>query len=148
MSRSSAEPGGEGVQTGSGRRGRGQLEPVPALVAALVVAAALAAHVGAIDDALARHGPDRDLAARALDAVGDHLRREGATHPDRLATVDRAAPTGRRLNVTLAAADRRWRAGPPVRDPTAPAVEHARRRVAVRIGPGRVRTGWLEVTVW
>lgn len=142
MSRSSVEPrdGGGG--------GRGQLEPVPALVAALVVGAALTAYVGALDDALDRYRPDRDLARRALDAVGDHLRRGGAARPERLETVDRVAPEGRRLNATLAADGRQWHAGPPVRDPTAPAVERGRRRVAVRLAPGRVRTGWLEVAVW
>lgn len=141
MSRWSAEPRDDGA-------GRGQLEPVPALVAALVVGAALAAYVGALDDALDRYRPDRDLARRALDAVSDHLRQGGAARPERLETVDRVGPEGRRLNVTLAADGRLWRSGPPVRDPTTPAVERAQRRVAVRIAPGRVRTGWLEVRVW
>lgn len=143
MSRSSADPTG-----GGDTATRGQLEPVPALVAVFVVSAALVAYVGALDAALARHRPDRNLAGRTLDAVSDHLRRGGAVRPERLSTVRRIAPEGRRLNATLAAAGRRWQAGKPVRDPTAPAVERARRRVAVRIAPGRVRTGWLEVTVW
>jgi len=146
MSPSSDKRGGDGSHVNE--RDRGQLEPVPALVAALVVASALGVYVGALDGALARYRPDRDLAGRTLDAVGDHIRRGGATRPQRLSTVDRAVPTGRRLNVTLATGDRRWHAGPPVRDPTAPGLERAQRRVAVRIAPGRVRTGWLEVTVW
>lgn len=146
MSRSSGESGNDDTHVVRGERG--QLEPIPALVAALVVVSALAAYVGALDGALARYRPDRDVARRTLDAVGDHLRREGTARPRRLVTVDRVAPRGRRFNVTLAAVDRRWHAGPPAEDPTAPAVDRARRRVAVRIGPGRVRTGWLEVAVW
>ena len=142
MSRSSGD-------TASWRgRARGQFEPVAALVAVLVVVAALVAYVGALDDALARHRPDRELATRALDVVGDHLRRNGAARPSRLSTVERVAPAGRRLNVTLAATGRQRHAGPPVPDPTAPAVDRARRRIAVRVAPGRIRTGWLEVTVW
>lgn len=142
MSRSPGEPGAGGADA------RAQLEPVPAVVAALVVVAALATYVGALDEALDRYGPERDLATRALDAVGDHLRQDGAAIPSRLRTADSVAPSGRRLNVTLASAGRRWDVGPPVPDPTVRTVDRARRRIAVRRAPGRVRTGWLEVTVW
>jgi hypothetical protein len=118
------------------------------VVAGLVVTAALATYVGTVDDALDRYGPERDLATRALDAVGDHLRQDGAAIPSRLRTAEGVAPSGRRLNATLASADGRWDVGPPVPDPTARTVDRARRRIAIRRAPGRVRTGWLEVAVW
>jgi hypothetical protein len=84
------------------------------------------------------------LARQAADRVADTARVDGSIRPARLAEAVRAGPTGYRLNATLLTRSSRWRAGPPVPDRAV----GAERRVAVHLGPGRVRPAVLRVEVW
>jgi len=124
----------------SGRRG--QVEPTAALVVLFAVCLGVTTYAVALDDAAPR--PERDVATPTLDRVVTELSSGGAARPSDLSRVRRLRPRGYRLNVTVAAAGRRWHAGPS--PPTAAQV--AARRVGVRLGPGRVRPGRVRVEVW
>lgn len=125
--------------------GRGQTEPLVALVAVFAVCLGVTLYAFALDDASG--GTERDVATPTLDRVLAELSSGGVVDPDRLdaavADVD-AELSGRGVAATLRVADRSWRAGG---RPTADA-RTAERRVAVRIGPGHVRGGRLSVEVW
>ncbi|MFB6108842.1 MAG: hypothetical protein ABEJ82_08395 [Haloplanus sp.] len=123
---------------------RAQAEPTAALVVFLAVCAGVTAYATALDAAVPP--VDRDVAAPTLDRVVDALSTGGVADPNRTARALGAAPAGYRLNVTVAAAGRRWRAGPT--PPDATTGDHAVRRTSVRLGPGRVRPGRVRVEVW
>ncbi|QPV63923.1 hypothetical protein I7X12_04635 [Halosimplex litoreum] len=129
------------MRRSSGREA--QTEPLAAVVAVVVVALALSVYVGALEASLP--GPvDRNHAETAADRIERALTVGGVARPDRLATALDRGPDGYRVNATLTVGDRTERVGP-----TSPeAVDTARRRVSVRIGPGRVEPGRLEVRVW
>lgn len=122
--------------------GRGQVDPLPALVAAAAVALGLSAYAGVLDASL---GPSGDVDAdAALEEVRDAATVNGAVRPERLERGPLGTPDGRLVNVTLATAGRAWTAGP-----TPPAgAARATGRVAVTIDPGQVRPGQLRVVVW
>lgn len=143
------------------REGRAQTEPLAALAAVAVVAVALALYAGAFEAALPESA-DRSLASDAADRVERALTAGGVVRPvrfpgprdplsqgpvrttsPRLNTTS-VGPDGYHVNATLAAGGRSWSAGPAAPD----AADVARRRVSVRLGPGRVRPGSLEVRVW
>jgi len=125
----------------SGRRG--QVEPVPAVVALLVVGAGLGLYAGALDARLPSPTP-RDPSSVALDRVHERVADGRVLVPDRLDRAPAAAPAGWTLNATLLAAERRWAAGPsPPGDGRSSA-----RAVGVVLAPGSVQPGRLEVTVW
>jgi hypothetical protein len=124
--------------------GRGQVEPLAALAAVFAVAVGLALYAGALEVTLPRLFPDREVAPAAADRLVAEASSFGALDPPLSGAVDAAAPTGYELNATLRAANRTWSAGPP-RPPTA---ECDRRDVGVRVAPGRVRPGRLEVCTW
>jgi hypothetical protein len=120
--------------------GRGQVEPLAALVAVVAVCAAVSLHAGVLDariDALADNGPSPE---RTLDRVHDRMWNGSTVDPGRLTlpTVDVQA------NASLATANRRWTVGP------APPSDAARaaRPTAVRLGPGRVEPARIRVVVW
>lgn len=125
--------------------GRGQVEPLPALVAVGAVGLGLSLYAGVLGTQLAiTPGPD---AQGALDAVHDHAARDGVVDPDALGSAP--TPDGRRLNATLTAGERRWTVGPT--PPPSEAPEPGARTVrptSVRFGPGDVRPGRLRVVVW
>jgi hypothetical protein len=125
--------------------GRGQVEPLPALVAVGAVCLGLSLYAGALDSQFpAPRGPDP---RGALDAVHDHAAADGVVDPDALASAP--APEGRRLNVTLMAGERRWAVGPAPPGASPPrGAGRAARRVSVRFGPGDVRPGRMRVVVW
>lgn len=123
--------------------GRGQFEPVVGLVAVLAVSAGLVAYA----DTLHRVLPDeieRETAETALDRVHDRLRIAGVAVPDRLDRAPAAAPSGWRMNVTLRTREGTWERGPAPPDDAL----RARRRVSVRVAPGRLEPGRLRVAVW
>ncbi|WP_251344194.1 DUF7285 family protein [Haloplanus halophilus] len=123
---------------------RGQVEPLAALVVLLAVTGAVTTYAAALDG-VGREA-DRDLATPTLDRVASALGTGGVADPNRTRRAHRAGPSGYRLNVTVAAAGRRWTAGPaPPRDGRADA---ASRSIGVRLEPGRVRPGRLRVEVW
>ncbi|MFB6140293.1 MAG: hypothetical protein ABEJ26_07640 [Halosimplex sp.] len=123
--------------------GEGQTEPLAALVAVLVVALALALYAGAFEANLP--GPlDRDRAEAAADRIERAVTAGGVARPGRLTAALDRGPSGYRVNATLTVGDRTERAGP-----AAPATaDAASRRVGVRLEPGRIRPGRLEVRVW
>ncbi|MFB6184097.1 MAG: hypothetical protein ABEI96_06035 [Haloarculaceae archaeon] len=123
--------------------GRGQLEPVPALLAVLAVVAGLTLYVGVVDDALPG-SRSRAVAGDVADTVERTASVAGAVRPGRLDAGRATAPDGYDCNVTLVVDGRRWTSGPsPV-----PGAQRTTRLVGVRLSPGRVRRGRLGVTVW
>lgn len=124
--------------------GRGQVEPVAALVVLLAVCAAVSTYAVAVDGSVRES--DRDLASPTLDRVVDVLAADGVADPARTKEARRAEPAGHRLNVTVARADRRWHAGPTPAEGAETDV--ATRTVGVRLDPGRVRPGRVRVEVW
>lgn len=122
--------------------GRGQVDPLPALVAVAAITLGLSTYAGVLDDALPEtRGPDAEV---ALDAVYDAAARNGIVRPARFDASSLSTPTGRRVNATLDVGERRWTFGPRPPDGTA----RADRRVPVALAPGRVTPGELEVVVW
>lgn len=120
--------------------GRGQVEPLAALVAVIAVCTAVALHAGVLDDRVAALAGDRPPVDRTLDRVHDRLWNGTAADPGRLAIP---AVEGR-VNVSLATDHRRWTAGP-APPPDAP---RAARRTAVQRRPGVVAPARLRVVVW
>lgn len=124
----------------SGSRAQTELS---SLIAVFAVCAGLALFAGQVGPAMSEPAAPR-TADVVADRVADQMRVAGVIHPTRLAAGHGAVPTGRQLNVTLAAGDSRWTAGPP-----APATARtASRRVGVWLGPGDVRPGRLWVAIW
>lgn len=122
---------------------RGQVEPLPALAAVLVVGLALTLYA----DALAAVQPapaDQGGAEAALQAAHDTVSDDGAARPRRVSGAVDAAPPGSTANVSLTVAGHRWTAGPS--PPEHAATAH--RRTAVRIDRWAVRPGRLTVVVW
>lgn len=135
---------------------RGQVEPLAALAALVVLGAALTAYGAVARDALP-DARDRNLAEPALTETLADARSGAVVLPGRLASaaaaaVESAAPAGFRLNASVAAGNRTWSVGP--RPPAiadsagADATDVASRTVPARIAPGRVRVGRLRVVVW
>lgn len=135
-----------------------QTEPLAALAAVAVVGIALALYAGAFEDAVP-DAADRNVAQDAADRVERAVSDGGVVRPVRMLRGRNAAgpwtgrngpntsalaPDGYRLNVTLVVDGETTAVGP-----AAPAVaDAASRRVSVRVGPGKVRPGRLEVRVW
>ena len=154
MRRSSAREGRES-RRGAVTPGFGscaQTEPFAALAAVVVVTLALSVWAGAFEGAIPEP-VDRDLAEPTADRVERALTEAGIVRPDRLyrnetaevpgRPVNRSAPEGYRLNVTLVRDGNRWSVGPGAPETTDAAV----RRVGVG-SPGSVSPGRLEVRVW
>lgn len=122
---------------------RGQVEPLPALVAVAVVGAALSLYAGSLAGALP--GDDgRSVADATLVRASDRLLADGVAAPDDLGRARAAAPDGYAVNATIDAGDRRWSVGPT--PPTGAA--SASRPVGVRRSPTAVDAGRLRVVVW
>ena len=124
---------------------RGQVEPTAALVVVLAVCAAVSTYAVALEGV--GGGREREIASPTLDRVVDRLAVGGVADPRRRERARRSGPTGYRLNVTIAAAGRRWHAGPSPPGRRAD-TDTAARSVGVRLTPGRVRPGRVRVEVW
>ena len=124
--------------------GRAQVEPLAALAAVFALGVGLALYAGALDATLPRLTPDRDVAQTAADRLTSEASSFGAVEPPLTGPVADARPTGYELNATLATAGGTWTGGPP----RPPAAECERRAVSVRVAPGRIRPGRLEVCAW
>lgn len=133
---------GRRARTGGVADRRGQVEPLAALAALFAVCVGLSVYAVVLADA--GRPTERDLAEPTLAAVDDVVSVGGIVHPSRLDRALASGPSGWRLNVTVAADDARWTAGP---SPTVVG-DRSSRRVSVRLGPGRVRAGHLRVVVW
>lgn len=123
--------------------GRGQFEPVVALVAVLAVSAGLVTYADTLAGVLPGQR-ERATAETTLDRVEDELRVAGVVRPGRLDRATAVAPRGWQTNVSLRTAERSWQQGP-VPPEDAPS---AQRRVSVRVGPGALRPGRLTVVIW
>jgi hypothetical protein len=121
---------------------RGIVRPIPALIAAAVVCAAVSLYAAALYDRTptAAH----DVAGPTADSAVDALTVGGVADPSRLPEAHATAPDIRNANLTLRVGDRTWTTGP---KPPASATT-ATRTVTVRAGPGRHRPGRLRVVVW
>ncbi|MFD1634810.1 DUF7285 family protein [Haloplanus ruber] len=126
--------------------GRGQVEPTAALVVLLAVSSAVSAYAVALNGVGAEHQADRALAGPTLDRVTSVLVTGGVAAPTRTERAHRTGPDGYRLNVTVAAAGRRWYAG--ATPPRGATTDAAGRAMSVRLAPGRVRPGRVRVEVW
>jgi len=122
---------------------RGQTEPLAALVAVAAVALALGLYAGVLDTSLP--GPsDRHVEATALSAVEDHVAPAGVVRPSLVSGSPAAGPSGYETNVSVAAGEHRWTAGPRVPSN----VNRTTERIGVRVAPARVLPGRLGVVVW
>ncbi|WP_411714026.1 hypothetical protein [Natronomonas sp.] len=115
-----------------------------ALVAVFAVGMGLSLYIGAVDATLPAHSSDRNLAPTAADRLIAETSTLGAVVPPLETAATASRPTAHELNATLDAGDEGWVVGPPA--PRSAECEH--RRVSVRVAPGRIRPGWLEVCVW
>lgn len=120
--------------------GRGQVEPLPALVAVVAICLAVSLHAGVLDDRIAALAHDRPPVDRTLDRVHDRLWNGSAADPDRLAIP----PIQGEANASLATATHRWTVGPT----PPPDAARAARRTAVRLRPGVTQPARLRVVVW
>lgn len=142
MSRWSARepPGGPAVGRESDR---GVVRPLPALIAAAVLCAAVSLYATTLHDRTP--ASDRDLTAPTADDAVETLTATGVADPDRIdAAARKSGPDGSEVALTLTAPNRTWTAGPEPPDGAASTA----RRVPVRVGPGRVRPGEVRVVVW
>jgi hypothetical protein len=127
---------------------RGQVDPLPALLAVVVVGLSLSLYTGALD---ALPGPEDDADAVADDRAGvavtavcDVVCEGGVVVPARLDAGLTAAPDRHRVSLRLATAEETWTAGPAAPDDAG----RAARPVSVRLDSGRVVAGRLVVEVW
>lgn len=128
----------------SSSSGRGLVEPLAALAAVFAVGVGLTLYVGALDTTLPRLTSDREVALAAADRMTAEASSFGAVEPPFEGSTAAARPTGYDLNATLRTKDAEWTGGPP----TPSDAECERRGVSVRVAPGRIRPGGLEVCVW
>jgi hypothetical protein len=123
---------------------RGQVDPLPALLAVVVVGLSLSLYTGALDALPASDDGADDRADVALTAVCDAVCPGGVVDPQRLDAAGAASPDRHRLHVRVVTSDDTWTSGP-----TPPAdAGRATRPVSVRLDSGRVVAGRLVVEVW
>lgn len=122
---------------------RGQVEPLAALAAVFAVAATLSIYAGVLADFPGTES-EREIGETVLDNVAEEITTAGVTHASTRLNVSTVAPDGWQANASLQTGQMVRRVGP---EPPASA-QGASRRVAVRIEPGTVRPGQLQVVVW
>lgn len=122
----------------SSSAGRGQVEPLPALVAVSAVVAAIGLYAVAFHQVPT--GPDRHVERRALTRVVESGSAGGVFDPE---AVDAPAPTGFQQAVLVRAGDERWRDGP-----TPPADAATATTTVVVAAPNADRVGRVRVWVW
>jgi len=140
---------------------RAAVLPIPALIAAVVVCAALSLYSTALLDR--DPGRERSVVEPAADDALDAATDSGVVDTSRLDESLETMPGGYEANVTVRAEGERWTAGP---SPPAGAASSTGRAAAsggatadddaaaasrvasVRVGPGQVRPGEFEVVVW
>lgn len=123
-------------------RTRGQTEPIAALIAVVAVCLALSFYVGVLEASLPGRS-DRAVDEAAVERVERTVAPAGVVRPTLVSTGPSAGPSGYETNVTVAVGDRRWTAGPPIPS----SADAATSSVPVRLAPGTVRPGRLEVRV-
>lgn len=123
---------------------RGQTEPIAALVAVFALGAGLSLYVGVLGTTLPSLTEEAELSPAAADRVVADASAAGVIRPPIEDAVADARPNGHEINATLRSGSAAWSGGPPRAD----AADCTRRRVSVRVAPGTVRPGSLEVCVW
>ncbi|WP_225333603.1 DUF7285 family protein [Halomicrobium urmianum] len=123
--------------------GRGQTEPLAAIVAVATVGVGLSLYAGVLDATLPGER-DRSTAPAALERVDHEIAPAGVARPERVPGSHEAGPAGYRTNVTLAVGGRRWSSGPTV----PPDADETEERLGVRVSPATVEPGRLRVAVW
>lgn len=123
---------------------RAQTEPLAALVAVFAVGIGLSLYVGALDGTLDAVDDDREMASTATDAFLVEATDFGVVDPPLSSAATATEPTGYRLNATARTDEGRWQAGP--EPPASASCEH--RTVSIRVAPGQVHPGRLEVCTW
>lgn len=152
--RGSGHPVGEPTEQSPGEGGAGgiraQASPTAALVAVAAIAMGLSLHATVL--ASVAPAPDQDVAGPTLDRIHDAVTPAGVADPERLAEAVGSGPDGYELRIRLQVDSRSWTAGstPPeqAENGIQPETETATRRVAVRIEPGTVFAGRLQVVIW
>jgi hypothetical protein len=124
--------------------GRGQTEPLAALVAVFALGVGLSLYVGALDSTLPSLTIESEMAPVAADRFVDEASSLGVLQPPIEGSADAASPNGYGMNATLRSGSDVWHGGPR-RSSTGGCV---RRTVRVRTAPGIVRPGTLEVCTW
>lgn len=132
---------GEGTTDGSARA---QVEPLAALVAVFAVGVGLSLYAGVLDATLPTLTPARETAPVAADRFVAEATAGGAVVPPISVAGEAARPDGFDLNATVSTPGDTLATGPPVPD----GAECDHRTVSVRVEPGRIRPGRLEVCVW
>lgn len=123
--------------------GRGQAEPLAALVAVLAVTAGLVIYAGTLEERVPGQR-DRQVAETTLDRVERAIQSAGVVDPERLDAAMTRIPAGWQGNVTLRANGSQWSRGPtPPTD-----ADRATERVSVGVAPMALRPGQLRVVVW
>ncbi|MFB6069607.1 MAG: hypothetical protein ABEJ76_01180 [Halanaeroarchaeum sp.] len=117
---------------------RGQVEPLPALVAVSALVAALGVYAGAFHQVPT--GTERPIAREALAHEVGSATRGGILDPR---AIRAEPPRGYRMRTTVRVADRHWQAGPAPPD----GAETATRTVLVATDEGE-RVGRIRVWVW
>jgi hypothetical protein len=123
---------------------RGQTEPLAALVAVLALGIGLSLYVGVLDTTLPLLSSDSEITPAAADRFLAESSTFGTVHPPIADSVAASRPTGYELNATVRAEGSVWAGGPR----RVEAADCTVRSISVRIAPGRIRPGRLEVCTW
>lgn len=122
----------------------GQTEPLAALVAVFALGVGLSVYVGALDATLPLLSPSSEMTPAATERILAESSSSGAVRPPIDDAVAASRPRGHRLRATVRADGTVWHSGP-----TPPERSNCLvRSVTVRVAPGRVRPGTLEVCTW
>jgi hypothetical protein len=124
--------------------GRGQAEPLAALVAVFALGVGLSLYVGALDSTVSALTEEASMAPTAADKLEGEASSFGTVQPPIDGAVDAARPKGYRMNATLRTGRLAFHGGPT----PAESADCTTRTVSVRTAPGTVRPGRLEVCVW
>ena len=151
MSRSSARnataPGWRGLSSFRSPSGqqplRGQVEPIPALTAVVIIGLALSLYATSLPTA-AFANAEHDVAQPTLSRVFIAVTDDGVVHESLLTEAANAGPAGYDVNVTLTFGNQRLQQGPNSPDDAS----RATRQVSVRRANGTVVPGRLTVEVW
>jgi len=123
---------------------RGQTEPLAALVAVFALGAGLSLYVGALDSTLPFLTTESEITPTAADRLVSEASSSGAVRPPIAGATETARPDGHAMNATVRTEAGSWYGGAP----TPESANCVRRGVAVRVAPGTVRPGSLEVCTW
>lgn len=124
--------------------GRGQTEPLAALIAVFALGVGLSLYAGVLDSTLPLLSSESEITPIAADRIVASGSSFGVLDPPIADAVAESRPTGYELNATARTEEAVWTGGPP----RVEAADCTVRSVSVRTAPGRVRPGRLEVCVW